>query len=122
MSSRNQMGCKWIGEDGWIWVTRGKFEASNPEWLADDFNPGEWKTKKVGGHQRDFIDCIMSREETIAPAENGHRAITPGHLAYVSHELGDVELKWDPVKETVVGNEEAQKKLMDLPFRGDWKV
>ena len=122
ISSRNQMGCKWIGENGWVYVTRGKIEASNPDWLKPEFNAGDWQPYKSPGHQRNFIDCVMSRKEAIAPSENGHRSITPGHLAYVSHELGDVELKWDPIKETVVGNDAAQKKLMELPYRGDWKI
>ncbi len=25
-------GTKWIGTSGWVWVDRGGFEASNPEW------------------------------------------------------------------------------------------
>src|SRR5260221_14583823 len=25
-------GTKWIGTDGWVWVDRGGFEASNAEW------------------------------------------------------------------------------------------
>ncbi|NIP19188.1 MAG: gfo/Idh/MocA family oxidoreductase, partial [Xanthomonadales bacterium] len=62
-----------------------------------------------------------SRKETVAPAENAHRAITPGHIAYVSHELGRA-IKWDPKKEEVVGDEKAQKALNALPFRGDWKI
>lgn len=122
MSSRNQMGCKWIGENGWIWVTRGKFDASNPEWIADGFDPGDTKVYHSPGHQRNFVDCVKSRKESVAPAENAHRAITPGHIAYVSHEMGDIELKWDPAKETIVGNDEAQKKLRDLPFRDGYSI
>src|SRR5256885_10893148 len=29
-------GTKWVGSDGWVWVDRGGFESSNPEWR--DFN------------------------------------------------------------------------------------
>ncbi|MEM1297235.1 MAG: gfo/Idh/MocA family oxidoreductase, partial [Verrucomicrobiota bacterium] len=114
-------GCKWIGENGWIWVTRGKYDASNPEWVAEGFDPGEIQVYKSPGHQRDFINCVKSRKESVAPAENAHRAITPGHLAYVSHELGRA-LKWDPKAEKVIGDESAHSKLVELPFRGDWKI
>ncbi|MFT5471304.1 MAG: putative dehydrogenase [Verrucomicrobiales bacterium] len=122
MSSRNQMGCKWIGENGWIWVTRGKFDASNKEWIADGFDPGDVKVYHSPGHQRNFVDSVKSRKESVAPAENAHRSITPGHLAYVSRELGDVELKWDPAKETVVGNDKAQKAIMALPYRDGYSI
>ena len=122
ISSRVKGGCKWIGEDGWVWVNRGKIEASDPKWLAPDFNPGDWQAYKSPGHQRNFVDGVMSRKETVAPSENGHRSITPGHIAFVSHEMGDVELKWDPVKETIIGNDEAQSKLMALPYREGYKL
>lgn len=121
ISSRNQMGAKWIGENGWVHVTRGKLTASDPAWAEDGFVAGDWKTKKVGGHQRDFIDCVISREDTIANAETAHRSITPGHLAYVSHAVGG-PVKWDAKAEAIVGNETAQEFLMDLSYRGDWKL
>jgi len=121
ISSRNPMGTKWIGEEGWVHVTRGKLEASNPAWAASGFVAGEWKTYKTPGHQRNFIDCVLSREDTIANAETAHRSITPGHLAYLSHETG-APVQWDPKEEKVVGNEESGKSLMSLPYRGDWKL
>jgi hypothetical protein len=39
----------------------------------------------------------------------------------VSHEVGRA-LKWDPKKEVILGDEKAQKILMSLPYRGDWKI
>ncbi len=30
------MGTKWIGTDGWVWVDRSGFDASNPEWAKGD--------------------------------------------------------------------------------------
>lgn len=121
MSSRLTMGTKWIGEDGWVYVNRGKIDASNPAWLAPDFVAGEWKAYATPGHQRNFIDCVLSREDTIANAETGHRSITPGHLAYLSHAIGG-PVRWDPAAEQVVGNDEAQKQLMSLPYRGEWTL
>ncbi|HRQ88780.1 MAG TPA: Gfo/Idh/MocA family oxidoreductase [Bacteroidia bacterium] len=121
ISSRLPMGAKWIGEDGWVHVTRGALTASNPAWVEKGFVAGEWKTIKTPGHQRNFIDCVLSREDTIANAETAHRSITPGHLAYLSHAIG-APIQWDPKEEKVVGNEEAQQRLMSLPYRGDWKL
>ncbi len=121
ISSRNPMGCKWIGENGWVHVTRGKLTASNDAWAIDGFEAGEWKAYQTPGHQRNFVDCVKSREVTIAPAETAHRSITPGHLAMISQELGSA-LQWDPASEKIVGNDEAQKQLMALPYRGEWKL
>ncbi|MEM6280159.1 MAG: Gfo/Idh/MocA family oxidoreductase [Verrucomicrobiota bacterium] len=116
-----QRGTKWIGENGWVHVTRGKITASNPAWLEDGFVAGDWKTKKVAGHQRDFISCVLSREDTIANAETAHRSITPGHLAYISHATG-APVKWDAQNEKILDDDSAQKDLMALSYRGDWTL
>ena len=121
ISSRNQMGTKWIGENGWIWVTRGKIDASTKAWVAPEFETGEWKGYRTPGHQRNFMEGVLNRKECICPAETGHRSATPGHLGYVSHALGR-PIKWDAKAEKIVGDDEAQKRLIDLPYRGDWKL
>ncbi|MEX2577943.1 MAG: Gfo/Idh/MocA family oxidoreductase [Verrucomicrobiales bacterium] len=121
ISSRQPMGTKWIGENGWVHVTRGKLTASDPAWAEPGFEAGEWKAYRTPGHQRNFIDCVKSREDTVANAETAHRSITPGHLAYLSHELGK-PIQWDPASEKVVGDADAQKQLMALPYRGDWTL
>lgn len=122
VSSNNTMGTKWIGEDGWVYVTRGKIEASNPKWLAKDFVAGDWKAYHPGaGHQSNFVEGVINRKECICTAETGHRSATPGHIAYVSHNLGR-PVEWDSKAEKVVGDDEAQKMLMALPYRGDWKL
>ena len=116
------MGTKWIGEDGWVYVTRGFIDASNKDWVRESFNRGDKKAyKSKGGHARNFVDGILTREECICPAETGHRSATPGHIAYVSDKLGRV-IKWDPKAEKVIGDDEAQKLLTALPYRGDWKL
>jgi len=116
ISTQCRRGAKWIGEDGWVWVDRGKIEASNPAWLEEDFDPGEWKAYGSPGHQRNFTQCVRSREETVAPAEIGHRSITPGHLGWVSARLGRA-LDWDPAKEEIVGDEAASEALMEVDYR-----
>lgn len=116
ISTKFRKGTTWKGENGWVWVDRGQIETSNPEWLADEFEPGDWKAYRSPGHQRNFLDSIKSKKETAAPAENGHRSITPGHLGWVSAKLGRA-LDWDPVNEKVIGDESASVELMKLGYR-----
>ncbi|MDF1824577.1 MAG: Gfo/Idh/MocA family oxidoreductase [Verrucomicrobiales bacterium] len=117
ISTKYRNGTTWKGENGWVWVNRGEIETSNPEWLADDFEPGDWKAYRSPGHQRNFLDCVKSRKPTAAPAENGHRSITPGHLGWVSARTGRA-LEWDPVHEKIIGDEEAGAELMKCNYRG----
>jgi hypothetical protein len=67
------------------------------------------------------MEGVLNRKECICSAETGHRTATPGHIAYLSHKLGR-KIKWDSKEEKVIGDDEAQKKLMALNYRGDWKL
>ncbi len=119
ISSQNRGGTKWIGEDGWVWVDRGKLEASDPKWIEEDFDPGSIKAYASPGHARNFVDCVKSREACIAPAETAHRSVTPGHLGYVSYAVGRA-LTWDPATERIVGDDEASALLNKVEYRAPW--
>ncbi|MDX1679502.1 MAG: Gfo/Idh/MocA family oxidoreductase [Akkermansiaceae bacterium] len=106
------MGTKFTGENGWIWVNRGKLVASddpkdtegNPRHpllmdVPDDF------AQKVPGHYEDFINAMRSRKPAIAPEEPAHRAASFGQLALVALDTGR-ELRWDPQAEKVIGDDE----------------
>jgi predicted dehydrogenase len=113
-------GATWTGDQGWVHVRRGKIEASNPEWLKREFNPGPVKLYESNNHMANFIECVKSRKPAICPVETSHRSITPGHLGYVSDRLKR-KIKWDPKAEQVVGDPEAQKLLETCEYRAPWK-
>ncbi|HVJ66589.1 MAG TPA: Gfo/Idh/MocA family oxidoreductase, partial [Caulifigura sp.] len=121
ISTKVTGGTKWIGDDGWLWVNRGKIKASNPKLLAKDFDHGPWKAGPQGKHAANFLACVRSREACIAPAEQAHRSITPGHLGYVSHALKR-PLKWDPLQEQIVGDSQAQTLLMTMTYRPQYAI
>jgi predicted dehydrogenase len=122
ISNKHKMGAKWIGEDGWLWVDRGKIECSNKEWIRESTDRGPIKAyKSEGGHHQNFIAGIKTRTECIAPAETAHRSITPGHLAYVSQNLGRA-LRWDAATEVVIGDTEADQMLKQVNYRGEWSL
>lgn len=109
------MGTKFTGENGWIHVNRGKLVASEDpddtkgdprhpllQQLPDNFQD------KAPSHYEDFISCVRSRKQTVAPAEAGHRAASFGQLAIAAIDAGRV-LNWDPDKEQVIGDPELAK-------------
>jgi len=120
ISSRGEMGTKWIGADGWVAVNRGKLSASDPAWAEKGFVSGNFKVYKSADHTQNFIDGVKTRNPCICPAETGHRSITPGHLAHISARLGRT-LKWNPKREKIKGDAEATK-LLDANYRYPWQL
>ena len=121
ISSHHLLGTKFLGEDGWVFVTRGALKASDPRWTRSDFQPGEKRVYQSDDHVRNFLDCTKGRKTCIASAEAGHRSITPGHLGYVSQALGR-SLKWNPEKERVIDDEEANQFLTQHDYREPWSL
>jgi hypothetical protein len=59
---------------------------------------------------RNFFECIKNREEPISDVFSHHRALTTCHLANIAMRLNR-DLEWDPVKEAIVGDQQAQSLL-----------
>lgn len=121
ISSKFKLGTKWIGDGGWLSVTRGKIQASDSRWLQAGFDRGPWKAYASRSHARNFLDCIKSRGQCVAPPDVAHRSITPGHLGYVSNQLRRA-LRWDSARQAIVGDDQAQQLLQAAPYRAPWKL
>jgi predicted dehydrogenase len=103
-------GVKFEGTDGWLFVTRGKIEASKPEILNDRFGEKDVRLPVSKDHMGNFFECVKSRKQPICPAEIGHRSASICHLAGIAIQLNR-KLKWDPVKEEFTGDQEANALL-----------
>jgi hypothetical protein len=121
ISNAHKIGVKWIGEDGWIHVNRSGLRSSDATLLTDGFEPGPMKVYYSKDHAENFLEGVRLRKECVAPADIGHRSITPGHLGYVSNELGR-KLQWDSKKEVVLNDDEATVLLKSLDYRPPWKM
>jgi len=67
-----------------------------------------------------FADAIRTRQQAGGSAEAAHRAVTVLHLANISLRVGR-KLRWDPVKEQIVGDEQANR-LVNIPMRRPWHL
>jgi len=117
-------GTKWIGTDGWVWVTRNNaFEASNPEWEDSRRLPEALRKIKLyesSDHTENFLDCVKSRQPTITPIEVAHHSAIPGHLGLIAMWTGR-KIKWNPKKEVIIGDS-AASKMLTREYRGPWKL
>jgi predicted dehydrogenase len=115
-------GILFEGDKGRIHVNRERIKGKPFEELADNPLPEDalvqvYKGKQPTGHMANFFDCIKSREEPIADVFSHHRALTTCHLANIAMRL-DREIKWDPVAEKIVGDEEAAAFTRREPRKG----
>lgn len=117
------MGTKWIGTDGWVWVDRSGFDASNPDWVKPEQLPDNLRKVRLyesAEHRRNFLDCMRSRKPTIAPVETAHHSIIPGHLGLISMLTGR-KIHWDVQKEIIL-NDPGASELLSRPYRDPYRL
>ena len=103
-------GIKFIGSEGWVWVSREALDASKKEILADKLPDIAPRVYISNNHMGNFVECVKSRKAPICSAETGHRSATIAHLGTTAIRLGR-KLDWDPVKEEYVNDSEAMKYI-----------
>jgi predicted dehydrogenase len=122
-------GAKWIGTDGWVSMDRNNktstaiFDSSNAAW--SDVKELPYDDIKIRlyhstNHYRNFIDCVKSRQPTIAPVETAHHSAVPGHLGLISMLVGR-KLRWDVQKEEILDDREATT-LMTRHYRWPYRM
>ncbi|MDH4093048.1 MAG: Gfo/Idh/MocA family oxidoreductase [Cyclobacteriaceae bacterium] len=120
-------GIKFEGTKGWLFVTRGNYqatasdpvantegvkplEASDPKIIKSVIGPKEIHLYESKDHHGNWLECIKSRKETIAPVEVAHRSCS---TCLVHHIVMKVKRKvyWDPAKEQFSNDAEANSML-----------
>ena len=115
VSSRKPIGVVFEGTEGKVWHKNSEPESIyETETGKDEIHLYDSKA----GHHSNFIDCVISREGTAAPAEVGHRSISVAHLGNIGLKLKK-DLEWDPVKEKFV-NDNTANAMLSRPMREPW--
>jgi len=115
-------GLKYEGSDGWIFVhVHGcKLDAGPKSLLDEIIGAKEVRLGRSPGHHRNFLDCVKTREQPLAPAEVGHRSGTICHLTNIAMLTGR-KIKWDPKTETIAGDPGASDSLAPK-MRAPWSL
>lgn len=121
-------GVRFIGEKGWIFVSRGAakatasdptlpgavlkaLDASDPKLLEGEIGANEIHLyKNRGRHHQNWIDCIRSRKPTIVPVETAHRSCSACLVAHIAMRLGR-KVAWNPAVEKFVNDDQANAML-----------
>jgi len=101
------------GSEGWVWADFREIKAEPESLLTWTPGPND-KVLRLKTDKQDFIDSVKSREETLEPAEVGHRVTSLCHLGHIAIHTGR-KLTWDPDAERF-GNDAEANALIDRPI------
>jgi hypothetical protein len=133
ISSELTNGIRFIGTDGWIWVARGAYilnqglpiigkngiyplHASNPSLLNSVIAPQEVHLYESAEQHLNWLECIQTEQQPIAPIEVGHRTCSTCLLHWMAMKLGK-KIYWDPVRETFSKPDSEATALLSRPRR-----
>lgn len=116
----NTRGLKIIGDKGWINVhVHGcDLTASDPNLLKIKLKPSDKTVGRVVSHHDNFYDAVRNRGKVTASAETGHRSASACHITTTAMLLNR-PVKWDPVAERFIDDEEANRYL-GYTYRSPW--
>ncbi len=120
-------GIKFEGTNGWIFVSRGDeavtasdpiaklkdnkaLSASDPKIITSVIGPDEIHLYESKEHHGNWLECIRSRQQPIAPVEVGHRACSACLIHHIAMKLKR-KVFWDPVRESFKNDDEANRML-----------
>ena len=121
-SFKDKDGVVFHGTEGWIgnFDNSGTFSASDRRIWKQQFKSEDERLYVSPEHNRNFIDCVKSRKETVCPVEMGIRCDTIAHMVNVAAQTKRT-IKWDPKAEQIIGDAETAK-MLTRPYRKEWKV
>jgi predicted dehydrogenase len=107
----------WIGNRGW----RAPLQADPAAILDSVIGPNETHLYTCPqGEQRNFLDCVKSRQECYFPPETGQRCFTIAHIGNIAMLLGK-KLQWDPEAERFTNSDEANR-MLGRAMRSPWHL
>jgi Oxidoreductase family, C-terminal alpha/beta domain/Oxidoreductase family, NAD-binding Rossmann fold len=112
---------EFIGTRGSVGVGREDYLVCDPVALETrPLRAAEAHLIESNDHHTNFFDCVRTRQRPIADVETGHRSATVGHLCGIARQLRR-PLRWDPVREEIVGDPVASR-LLDRPRRAPYAL
>jgi myo-inositol 2-dehydrogenase / D-chiro-inositol 1-dehydrogenase len=108
--------------DGGEWGPRYDRQTERGVGPGDLSEADQKKLKELPDPERlvNFPEAVKTRQRAGGHAEAAHRTATLFHLANVAIRCGR-KLRYDPVKEEIVGDEEANR-LVRQPTRAPWRL
>jgi glucose-fructose oxidoreductase len=109
-----------VGSAGWVAASRSDIQASPESLLKVQIKPGEIHLLQDNHHYRNFADCVLTRRTPASNIDSAVQSDIMSHLGDIAIRTGR-KIKWDPVKETIVGDDSAARMLR-RGMRAPWTI
>jgi myo-inositol 2-dehydrogenase/D-chiro-inositol 1-dehydrogenase len=127
-------GIRFIGDDGWIFVTRDEVAtASDPAQNHGGLKPLDASDPKLLNpeglsvhlpisteHHKNWLECVRSRQTPLAPADIAHRSNSACIVSWIAMKLGR-PLAWDVKTERFLHDSEANA-MLSRPERSPYGI
>ncbi len=121
-TSFGENGNRFIGDKGWLFVSRGRIEASEKALLEEPLAADAIRLYESNNHMENFIDGVRTRKRPICDVEVGHGSAAVCHIEAIALRLG-IPLQWDPKAERFVGaHADEGNKMLSREMRSPWKL
>lgn len=123
MEAKDPRSVIFEGDAGWISVDDDGYVKGEPASLIQWYkskNITQYGYSRMYGHHRNYLDCVKTRELTLAPPEVAHRSTTTCHLANICLRLGR-KIRWDPETEQCLDDPEANR-MLSRSMRSPWHL
>ncbi len=117
-TSDAENGVLFEGEHGRLFVSRSRIEAQPASILNETIAAHEDRLFVSDDHTQNFLDCVRTRREPVAPIEHAHRSIAIAHLGNIAMQVGR-ELRWNPLTEEIL-NDPTASAMLDRTPRAPW--
>lgn len=117
---KSKWGTRFVGSEGWIFTESEVLKASSDDILRVKLKSSDIQLYESRHHHRNFVDAVLTRGQTAAPAEVAQRAATVCQLGAISALLGR-PVKFNPEEERFVEDAEANA-LLGRPMREPWRL
>lgn len=114
-------GVTFTGTSGQIHVWRDRLSSIDEKILKEPLTDKDARLPRHKDHISNFIDCIRTRERCVCDVEVGARSVACAHLCNAAY-WGKRNLKWDPQTWEFVGDDAANKELLDRERRKGYEV
>jgi predicted dehydrogenase len=109
-----------IGERGRVAISRGGLKAEPASLLQEKIGADEVRLYESRSHMGNFIDCVRTRQRTVAPVEVAVLSDNITQLSMIAILTGR-KIRWDPHKEVILDDPGATQ-LVSRAMRSPWHL